>query len=250
MALKAMTIEEMEPVSAAWVDTQNPAHQAILQIPELSGLMPKVQVVHDELHAATPPNDSRAKELSDLAAATDATHDVLARGVYGYLTETSLLVDDGEPLLALRDQLMPEGLSAVVHNSYRGQVGFAALLRGRLKGKTRAALRELPLPGGKNLLDAVDGWLDAADRLGQLEEQKARLEAATPTLAGRIFEARNRWIRVVNALLANAALAELSEEQERLILGPLHDAEAKADARSARRSPAETVAEAQSPAQS
>ncbi len=250
MALNTLTIEEMQPVSAAWVDPQNPAHQAILQISEVSGLMPRVEAVHAELHAASPPDDSRAKELSALAAATDATHDVLARGVYGYLTETALLVDDGNPLLELRDELMPDGLSAVIHNSYRGQVGFAALLRGRLEGGTRAALRELPLPGGKNLLDAVDGWLDAADHLGQLEEQKARLAATAPTVAGRIFDARNRWIRVVNALLANAALADLTEEQERLILGPLRDAEAKADARSARRSPTETVAETQATVQS
>ncbi len=249
MALKGLTIEEMEPVSAAWVDETNPAHQAILTVAELSGLLPKLKGVHAELHAAVPQDDPLAKEISQLSATTDATHDALARGVYGYLTEVALLVDDGTPLLALRDELMPEGLSAVVHNTYRGQAGFAALLRGRLTSQSRGQLRELPLPGGKSLHDAVEGWLAAADRLGELEETKARLQASVPTVAGRIFDARNRWIRTVNALIANAALAELDEEQERLIFGPLRAAEATADARAARRGPAQVVDAAKPPPQ-
>ena len=43
-------------------------------------------------------------------------------------------------------------------------------------------------------------------------------------------------LRTVNAFLGIAALAQLDEATDRLIFGPLHDAEAKADLRSARRS--------------
>ncbi len=236
MAFKSLTAEEMQPVSAAWVDTGDPAHQAILQVPELNGLLPQIELAHQGLHAAIPPDDSTAKEISNLAAETDSVHDTLARGIHGYLSEVALLVKDGEPLLKLRDELMPEGLAAVVRNTYRGQAGFAAILRSRLTDATRGRLRELPLPGGATLADAVDAWLAAGDRLGRLEAEKARLAAAVPTLAGRVFEARNRWIRVANAMVVNADLVDLTEERRRIIFGPLQDAEDKAEARQARRS--------------
>ncbi len=244
MAFKSLTAEEMEPVSAAWINPQDPAHLEILKVPELKGLLPQAELAHQGLHAAVPPGDSKAKEISDLAAEVDSVHDTLARGIHGYLTEVALLVEDGEPLLKLRDELMPEGLGAVVRNTYRGQAGFAALLRSRLTGSTRGSLREMPLPGGKTLADSVDAWLDAGDRLGQLEEEKARLAASVPTVAGRVFEARNRWIRVANAMVANAELVDLTEEQERVIFGPLLDAEAKAEARQVRRSASEVAPDA------
>jgi hypothetical protein len=243
MALKQLSIEEMEQVSAAWVDTSNPANSIFSGVVAISGLLPQVQQVHDELHAAVPQDNPAAKELAALASETDYLHDVLARGIYGYLTEVALLVDNGAALLELRNSLMPEGLGKVVRNTYRGQAGFAALLRQRLDASARSQLEALPLPNDDNLLNRVQAWLDAGDRLGKLEERKARLEAASPTTAGMIQDARNRWIRVANAVIANADLAELDDAQQRTLLGPLRDAEAKADLRQARKKAGEVPAE-------
>lgn len=243
MALKQLSIEEMEQVSAAWVDPSNPANEIFSGVAAISGLLPQVAQAHAELHAAVPQDNPAAKELAALASETDTLHDVLARGVYGYLTEVALLVDNGSALLELRNSLMPEGLGKVVRNTYRGQAGFAALLRERLDSDALSQLEALPLPAGDNLLTRVQAWLDAGDRLGRLEEDKARLEAATPTTAGKIQDARNRWIRVVNAVIANAELASLDDAQQRTLFGPLRDAEAKADLRQARKKAGEVPAE-------
>lgn len=162
-------------------------------------------------------------------------HDLLVRGIYGLLTEMALLDDEGAELLALRDRLLPDGISAAIHASYRAQAGYAALLRERLTPDVRDALAGIALRRG-NLLERVEAWLAAAQRLGALEEERARLEAPEGASVGmQTAEARNGWVRVVNAFVSVAALAQLDESTDRLVFGPLRDAEARADQRAARR---------------
>lgn len=75
--------------------------------------------------------------------------------------------------------------------------------------------------------------LARASRLGELEDERAAIEsaAAGPSDGARLVTARNQWIRAVNALVANADLAERDEAKSRLIFGSLRLAEKKADRR-------------------
>jgi hypothetical protein len=236
MAFKNMTAEEMVEISGAWTSTDNAAHSMMKSVARLSGMLPDVQTAHAALVALIPKNDPRFAQIGRLASEADALHDLLARGIYGFLSEAAQLVEDGHELLSLRDALMPEGLSPVIHATYRGQAGYAKLLRERLDAATKDSLRAVLLPDSSNLLDRVQAWLDAADRVGKLEEERARMETGGPALGAHVVNARNQWVRTVNALVAVAALAELDAETDRIVFGPLRDAEAKADARSARRS--------------
>jgi hypothetical protein len=242
MALKNLSVEEMVTLSEAWVTPGNPAHQALSQEPRLHGLVSDLTVAHGAIHAVTPrTGDPRKAEIARIATEEDIVHDRLARGVYGLLTEAALLDEQGEQLIAVRDQLMPDGVAKVTQATYRGQAGHAALTRQRLTPELRAALAGVPLRQG-NLLARVDAWLAAADRLGALEEERARLDGASGSSLGKqTVDARNGWIRVVNALTGVAALAELDEAKERTIFGPLRDAEAKADLRTAKRSAGKVV---------
>src|SRR5690606_9871603 len=120
-------------------------------------------------------DNPRKAELSRLLSETDAVHDVLAGGIYGLLTEMSRLDDEGADLLSLRDALMPQGLARTVQSTYRGQAGHAGLLRERLTADLRQQLAQIPLRKG-NLLERTEAWLATADRLGALEEERARLE--------------------------------------------------------------------------
>jgi hypothetical protein len=84
----------------------------------------------------------------------------------------------------------------------------------------------------RTLSDYVGEWIACAERLGDLENERASLVKAPGAGDGaRLFNARNRWIRAVNALVANAALAELDPATDTLILGALRLAEAIADRR-------------------
>lgn len=248
VALKNLSVEEMVNISEAWITPDNPAHRALLGVERLKGLLPDIQAAHRAIFAVVPtPNDPRQAEIARLAAEEDAVHDALARGIYGYLTELALLDHNGEPLLELRDQLMPEGLSAAIHNTYRGQAGFAKLLRDRLTVDARSKLAELVVRQG-TLLDRVEAWLAAGDRLGALEEERGRFAAAQgPSFGAQTVAARNGWIRAANALLAVAELSELDPGTDRVMFGPLRDAEAKAEHRSARRTPDGTPETAETP---
>ena len=68
-----------------------------------------------------------------------------------------------------------------------------------------------------------------------LGDDKGRLQPA-PGEQGTgngaaLLGARNQWVRVVNALVANNELAGLDEETDKLIFGPLRAAEKAADRR-------------------
>jgi hypothetical protein len=78
----------------------------------------------------------------------------------------------------------------------------------------------------------VKEWIENARRLGELEDEKARLEAAPADSSGLArLNARNAWVRVANALVANAEMAELDDKTMAVIFGPLWAAEATADRR-------------------
>lgn len=235
MALRGMTIEEMIAVSAGWIDPKDEARRRIEKAPRLVGLLPDLTTAHTGILAVGPSSDDAVAEIVRLAGQVDATHDLLARGIYGLLTALALLDDNGEELLTLRDQLFANGLAGAVNATYRGQAGYAALLRERLTPALREQLQGIRLRSG-TLLDRVEAWLAAADELGELERRRARLETLqSPSVKLQILEARNQWIRVVNAFQSIAQLAQLDEETDRLLFGPLRDAEQTADRRAARR---------------
>jgi hypothetical protein len=80
--------------------------------------------------------------------------------------------------------------------------------------------------GSKNLLQLVNDWLDAGDRLGQLGQEQQQLKAATPPPSpGTIHEARLAWMRALNALRNLAPLAQLTRHLARgqEFLDAVHD---------------------------
>jgi len=236
MALKNLTVEEMVALSVSWVGADNPAHGLLKANTRLSGLLPDLERAHGAIHGVTPQAvDPRKAELAQQAIALDMRHDQLARGVYGVLTEFANLVEEGAEYVQLRDQLFPNGLAAVVQTSFRGQSGYADLLRERLTADQRKRLKAFVLPK-TTLLEKVEQWLEAGRELGELEEQRARLDQVEgPSFGQQTVEARNLWIRVVNAFLALASLSELDPKDDLVLFGPLREAEARAGARSQRR---------------
>jgi hypothetical protein len=81
-----------------------------------------------------------------------------------------------------------------------------------------------------NLLDLVNNWLGVAKQIGDLEDERGRL-TPPPTASADINSARLAWIRIVNALVANAELANLDATTAHLLFAPLRAAEKAADSR-------------------
>jgi len=213
----------------------------------LAALLPQVEAAHQLIISMIPAAESqKMKELSATEAEVDDQHDTLVRGIYGGLSSMALLSANGAELVSLRDLLLPDGLEHT-HKSYRGEAGYAALLNPRLDAATRQRLAAVTLHD--HTLEAlVDAWLQLAKQLGDLEEQKARLGGPVGNTAQEISQARFGWIRMVRALLANAELAQINEEKDRVLFAALRAAETAADRRKRGRSGAVDTPAAEAPA--
>jgi hypothetical protein len=229
MSLKRLTVDEMNQLSAPLVAEGNPARAAIERIPVLASLLPQLQSAHTAVLAVrTVVEDPKVRELSAREADLDAEHDERVRGIHNSLTALAQVSGAGAELIRIRDMLFPEGLDHT-RKTYRGEAGHGAAVEARLDADAQARLRAVNLHD-KNLLDLVNGWLAVAKQLGDLEEQRARL-LPTPSGQADINAARLAWVRVMNALVANAELASLDADTDRLLFGALRAAEKTADAR-------------------
>ncbi len=242
MALKRLLTEEMIQVSTTWKDPKSKARKAILATPELAPLVPRVDGAHDALAAAGQPStdDPRLGEISAEEGKIDIRHDDIIRGSHLFLTGASLLLGEdngGAELIILRDTLIPDGLQST-QKSYRAEAGQAAQLDKRLTPDVRSDLEAIsvgPKSAKAALMQFIDEWVTLGGELGTLEDEKGRLQA-TPVDPGTgagaaLLKARNTWVRVVNAMVANAELAEIDPEVDALVFGPLRAAESAADRR-------------------
>lgn len=235
MAYKYLRAEEMLQVSSTWIDPQSPARAAILANADLAGKLPRIEEAHAGLAAAAQPARlPRLNAISAEEASLDVRHDSIIRGVFGLLTATAEMLD-GEAaaeLMALRDILVPEGLSSV-QKTYRAEAGQAAQLEARLTPAVVARTDAILVgqgPSQKSLTHYLQEWIAIGKKLGGLEDEKGRLaeQQADASSGLSLVKARNRWIRVVNALVADGELAELPAPTDTWVFGPLRDAEKKA----------------------
>ena len=237
MALNHVYAEEMLQLTGTWIKPSSPAHAAIMAIPLLAALMPRVRVAHDVLAAAVQPApDARLRKLIEEQTAKDLRHDTIIGAVIEYLTASANLLggEAGAALIALRDTLVPDGMAAT-QKTYRAESGQAAQLAERLTDELRETLAAIKVGStGVSFLTFIEEWLALGSSLGAGEDERALLLAAPRTKqAQQILSARQAWARVVNAMFINAGLAEdeLDEETHTLIFGPILLAEKVADRR-------------------
>lgn len=243
MALRNLTNETMVTLSQAWVDPAR-ERKTLQGVPLLSALLPKLEAAHQLLISSLAGGRNAAADrlssLRDEAEAQDGRHDRKARGIYWLLSGLSELAEapeDSERLLSLRDRLLPAGLSTITA-SYSHQAGHVAVVKKGLTAADRSELRRHKTLSGRTLEDELDAWLQAGEALGRIEAERGQLLRGAAT-ADRPDPARARhnWIRVTNALLATLELQDdLSPEVVSRLVGPLREAESRAD----RRRPAKT----------
>lgn len=237
MALKRLTSEEMLHISASWVDAKGPSKAIILACADTAPSFPRIQAAHNLLTSLAQPvgTSQRLAAISAELSEVDARHDDIVRGVNSHLTGGATLLgtaeDAGKALLALRDKLLPDGLESI-NKSYRAEAGQAKQLAERLTKELRAELAAIivgPKTDKQTLADYVDEWLALGKRLGALQDERDRLENGASTSA--LNDARLAWIRAVNALVANAELANLDDATMSILFGPLNAAERAAERR-------------------
>jgi len=237
MALKRLSTAEMVQISGPWVTNGTPARKGLQALPECVGILPRVEEAHKQLHGARPgQGDARAAAISAEAAEIDARHDAVVRGVDLVLDGIALLLGEGgraREIDAARSILTPEGVS-IISTSYRNEAGAAALLASRLgrAPDVTKLLASIVVDKKTTLASFVNERIALGERLGELEDERAQLRlAATESSAVANVNARNAWIRAVNALIANAELAGIPPEQDAMLFGALREAKTKANRR-------------------
>lgn len=248
MAARNLLSSEMITVSERWVNAK--ADRSLLgSIPMLAAMLPMIDVAHgaliDAQKAAAPEaSEKELAELSTRGADTDHLHDRKGRGVWKVLDGLADLADspaDAAACTALRDRFMPDGLS-ILQASWAAEAGNAERVESELHDPAFAhELAAVPLPGKKStLLDAVKAHVTAGRRLGVIEARRGELEqaaqAAKPAdgavASNPAVKARNQWIRVSNAVVANLDLVpDLDPAARSRILGHYLRVEQAADRR-------------------
>ncbi len=227
----------MLQLSATWVNCSSEAHSAILAINDLAAFLPRIEGVHVSLSALLQPTpNAKIAAISTEQVSVDVRHDGLIRGGYGFLTAMAELYggEIGAAILELRDLVVPDGLSSV-QKSYRAEATQAAQLKARISADVKSKLDSVSVTFGgqsKTLTEFVDEWIALGKKLGDLEDEKSRLQdSPDDSNAMATLKARNLWIRTVHAFVAVADLADLTEAQDRLIFGPLRVADKAATKR-------------------
>lgn len=245
MALKNLSTETMIALSLAWLDP-TVGRPTLEAHPRTSAYLPNLEAAYQGLLTVCSGSESEDQN-ADLAALSaeqstlDDLHDRKVRGLHLVLSGLAALAGSREEAIQYieaRDALLPDGIS-INQRTYLDEAGNAALIARRLQDspKLQEFLGQIPLAGGKALLDEVRIWLDAGERLGALESRRIHLlherdSTRAGTRRGDILRARNQWSRVVYAIQATIDLDEHpAEDLEKSFLRPLREAESKADHR-------------------
>jgi predicted aconitase with swiveling domain len=223
----------MISLTESWVRDGSPERKLIESIPDIRPLIPHIKLAHGAILAAQPAFDmARMSELQREAAEVDVDHDELVRGLIGTLTAFVYLTKDPArraALIKLRDTLFPLGITLIT-KSYREEGGQAELLKARFTPEMKSMLKVLRGPDG-TLLQSVEQYFEKANRLREIEDLKAGPNETSGPAPADMIMARNRWIRAINAVIATLVLAEVDEETQAKLLGPLRAAERAADQR-------------------
>lgn len=234
MALSRLSLPTMAAMTRHWRSAAQPVFDAR---PLLTGLTGVLATLEDDFEALRLAADG-SEQITALraeASALDVTHDTNLGRVHGYLTAVAELLpaDDAEAARALRDRLMPDGLS-MKQRTYQEQGTAAHAARADLTDADRAALEALS-PARVDLLGATLEWIDAGIKLAKVDAQRAALEETPPEGVPDGRAVRLRWITAAKGVRAMAAMDQgLSVEQRALLLAKLDEEEQRADARRAR----------------
>jgi hypothetical protein len=227
MALKDMTIPQMLRITNRWLVKD----KAVLEkTPELNGSIRMLQKAHQGLLApVAPPENEEIKTIQVYQQGTDVIFDRKARGTIMCFAAFAELATDPQRtdrFLQLSKELLPLQLSTV-NQTYEEEAGTALAIEAKLNIGIQAELKELSTFGGRTLLDEVRDIVSSGKRIGELEDQKKKLqlELHIPTADSDRREARLLWIRTVNAFLGIVDIAEITKEEREIIRGPVHRAE-------------------------
>jgi hypothetical protein len=219
MALRKFSTGEMVSVTYPWVTVGHPERVVLEALPGTAGLIPFAESVHGDLLGSRSDVEGEfLAVLSDTLSMYNLQHDDLARAVFHVTTGYRYWRRGAPESLAIEDVhtvLFPDGLK-IVSASYLETAGQAGLRTSALTDARRVVLTGIPMQGG-TLLDVVTQWNQVAVDMGNMQNQRAT-PMTSPGERVNANSLRNRWVRVVKAVLDVLALeADRRPEARRII---------------------------------
>ena len=230
MALKRMTSGEMIHITQTWVDAKHRHHQLLGAVAEVAVLLSHLEKAHKALLTFQPTVDPSAAARARTIEALDAQHDDLVRAIFALFQVQMYLAQqpsERESWQRVRDAVFPDGLVAVTR-SYSDEAGQAALALARLSADDKKQLKAATI-GKESMLGLIERYGQVAQKLGETAtvHYTPTVNPSRPDAA----EARNQWIRVVNAVLAAIDMVPHHGDLLREVVAPLREVERRADRR-------------------
>ena len=236
MAFKYLNVAEMLGLTQKLVEQGTPENVEVSKYAELVWMLPHITTSHNALrNTQLVPEEEAIKVIYEKEQVVDDTHDIFVKGVTLVLTGLSMISSEelAKKLIALREQLFLDGL-AVTQMSYRAEYGQVQLRASRLTDESRELLESIVLPEGV-LTDALDVIDDAANTLGELEDEKAKLlKTKKNPSAKEVLRSRNSWIKLMNSFVSAFHFVDPVSEELKDIFDRLKVAEDNATKRAKR----------------
>jgi len=144
----------------------------------------------------------------------------------------------GDALNRTLDKVFATPRTQLIMGSYAGMQGAADRVEASLTAEDHEVLGKVSVDG-YTLRDALLGWFAGCRALTRMDQERSALLAqrdGSRVSAGAILDARNQWVRAVNALVAAIEASDLITDDEKLlILASLRETERRADERAAGR---------------
>lgn len=219
MSLRRFTIAEMISVTRPWVELGNAERLVLESMAGSAGLLRFIEAAHAALLASL--SDADAEQLGvllDALGLSNLRHDDLARIIF-YIMQAHQFLHRGKPearaILDAQTVMFPDGLQ-VVRVSYRESAGRAEMRSSQLTEERRALLASIPVQGA-TLLDLMTEWNQVGTHLGTIQDQRATPSASAGERPnGR--QVRDRWVRVVRAVMGALELEATERPEAQRIL--------------------------------
>lgn len=206
-------------VTYPWITAGHPERVVLEALPGAAGLIPFAESVHGDLLGLQSGGEAAfLAVLSETLGVYNLQHDDLARAIwhvimaYRYRTRS---MPEAAGIQDLEVALFPAGLQ-IVSASYLESAGQAEIRRSLLTEARRAVLAGIPMQGG-TLLDLVTQWNQVGVDMGNMQNQRAT-PPATPAERANARAVRDRWVRVVRAVLDVLALEANQRPEARRII--------------------------------
>lgn len=242
MNLNALPSAAMAAISAEWLGNED-ITAAVTAHPLGAMLWVEVRRAHDTIVQQNSRRMAMQKRLRDLIGRITelgVIHNRKARCLRNLILDVAESTDDAELAEFLRgvDALLFPNRLRIVHMSYFEQAGAVLTIEQCMTPEILQRLETCRVVD-QSLADVYRAWIAAGKELGELSQERARIEAAlrrTGSAASRTHArvARSAWVRRVNLFLDALEILELGEHTEEAFLSPLEVGIAQALARRAR----------------